>query len=74
MTVRELIALLKEEDPSLPVKFVYDYGDHWHTRVAASIDKVEAAQVRYSEYHRMDKLVDEEDDGTPEDAEVVALF
>ena len=73
MTVRELIALLKEEEPSMPVLFAYNYGDHWHTTVAAQIDRVEVRRVRFSEYHSMDKVVEESDDESPGDDEVVVL-
>jgi len=42
------------------VHFAYGYGDHWHTQVAPAISRVFNGAVVYSDYHRMDKLADEE--------------
>jgi hypothetical protein len=61
MTVKELIEALEFMPSSATVKFVYDYGDHWHTQVAANINEVDEGLVKRSEYHRLDKVV--EDDG-----------
>jgi hypothetical protein len=62
MTVKEL----KEELAFMPddadVQFCYNYGDHWRTTVAAEINHVEEGAVTFSDYHRMDKVVDEDDD------------
>jgi len=60
LTVRELIELLQEQDQDLPVRFSYNYGDHWRTEVAAKILSVEVGTVVHSEYHRMDKVLDPE--------------
>jgi hypothetical protein len=64
MTVEELIAELKQCDPNAKVHFAYNYGDHWRTEVAPTVDVVEMGQVKYSDYHRMPKVVqyDAEDD------------
>ncbi len=65
MTVKELIESLEDFDPNMEVKFAYNFGDYWGTKVASEIDYVDEGQVRYSSYHRMDKVVndiDEEDD------------
>jgi hypothetical protein len=61
MTVQELINSLQFLDPTAEVHFSYNYGDHWRTHVAPSVDRVGLALVKYSEYHRMDKLLDEDD-------------
>jgi hypothetical protein len=61
MKVRDLIESLGHMDPEAEVHFSYNYGDHWHTEVAPRVSRVEQALVAYSEYHRMDKIVEEED-------------
>lgn len=61
MQVKELIELLQMEDQDAEVHFSYNYGDHWRTEVAPKVGSVDTGAVVYSEYHRMDKMV--EDDG-----------
>jgi len=61
MQVKELIEQLQDMDPNADVHFSYNYGDHWRTQVAATIDRVDEGHVEYSDYHRMDKLVDDEE-------------
>jgi hypothetical protein len=61
MKVRDLIESLGYMDPEAEVHFSYNYGDHWRTEVAPKVSRVEQALVAYSEYHRMDKMVDDED-------------
>ena len=58
MKVKELIEILQEYDPEMEVHTSYGYGDFWHTQVAPKVGYVEEGKVEYSEYHRMDKLVD----------------
>ena len=62
MKVSELIELLQQENPDSEVHYSYNYGDHWRTQVAPSVGSVESGIVEYSDYHRMDKIVDSEDD------------
>jgi hypothetical protein len=64
MTVAELIEYLQEEDQTLEVKFSYNSGDYWRTQVAKDIETVETGLVDYSDYHRMDKVVENDEDGT----------
>jgi hypothetical protein len=61
MTVQELIEQLGYMDKDAEVHFSYNYGDHWRTRVAPRVDEVFEGVVERSDYHRMDKLVDDED-------------
>ena len=61
MKVSELIKQLGYMDRDAEVHYSYCYGDHWHTEVAPRVDSIEQGVVEYSEYHRMDKLVDDED-------------
>ena len=59
MQVFQLIERLMDLDPNAEVHFSYNYGDHWHTEVAPNVSQVDEGLVKYSEYHRMDKLMDE---------------
>jgi len=72
MTVTELIARLQVYEATgmgnVEVKFAYNYGDYWSTQVAADVDSVEQGEVKYSDYHQMDKVVETDD----EDVEVSA--
>lgn len=61
MNVAELIEVLKGMDQDADVVFAYNYGDHWRTQVAQPVDEVSEAAVKYSDYHRMDKIVEEDD-------------
>ena len=62
MTVKELIESLEGFDPNMEVKFAYNYGDYWGTEVASDVRDVDEGMVKYSDYHRMDKVVDDEGD------------
>jgi hypothetical protein len=48
-------------DAEAEVHFAYNYGDHWRTEVAPKISTVDEGVVEFSDYHRMDKMVDDED-------------
>ena len=61
MKVKDLIEQLGFQDPEAEVHFSYNYGDHWRTQVAPTVDSVEEGVVEYSGYHSMDKMVDDED-------------
>ena len=61
MKVAQLIEQLQYLDQDAEVHFAYNYGDHWRTEVAPKISRVFRGVVQYSEYHRMDRLVDEEE-------------
>ena len=61
MQVYQLMEQLEYLDPNAEVHFSYNYGDHWRTQVAPVVDSVEEGTVQYSDYHRMDKIVDEDD-------------
>lgn len=78
--LREMLQDLEAQGKGeMDVQFAYNYGDHWRTQVASTIDTVEEAFVKHSEYHSMDKVVewDEEDEdyGTvPEGARAVIIL
>jgi hypothetical protein len=61
MQVYQLIEQLEFLDPNAEVHFSYGYGDHWRTEVAPAVTNIREGVVKYSEYHRMDKMVDDED-------------
>ena len=61
MQVFQLIEQLMDLDPNAEVHFSYNYGDHWRTEVAPTVDRVDEGLVEYSDYHRMDKVVEDED-------------
>ena len=61
MQVFQLIERLMDLDPNAEVHFSYNYGDHWRTQVAPTVDRVEEGVVEWSGYHSMDKMVDDED-------------
>ena len=67
MLVKELIESLKYMDQDAEVHFSYCYGDHWRTEVAPKVGSVDEGAVVYSEYHRMDKTVDNSDSDCDEE-------
>ena len=58
MLVKELIESLKYMDQDAEVHFSYCYGDHWRTEVAPAVSHIDMGIVGYSEYHRMDKVIE----------------
>lgn len=60
MTVADLIDALQGMPQDAEVRFTYDYGDHCHTTVAAPVHDVEEGEVARSDYHSMDKVVEED--------------
>jgi len=61
MKVSELMEQLGYMDKDAEVHFAYGYGDHWRTTVAPKVSQVFEGVVERSDYHQMDKLVDDED-------------
>jgi hypothetical protein len=74
MQVKELIEQLQDMNPEAEVHFAYGYGDHWRTTVAPAASRVFQGQVQYSEYHRMDKMVEDEDDFYEEEGDMNEKF
>jgi hypothetical protein len=62
ITVKELIEQLGYMDQDAEVHFSYNYGDHWRTQVAPKVGSIEPGVVKYSSYHSMDKIEDDEDE------------
>ena len=69
MKVKDLIEQLGYMDAEAEVHFSYNYGDHWRTQVAPKVGEVSEGVVQYSDYHRMDKLVEDEDEMYEEDGD-----
>lgn len=71
MLVKDLIEQLGYMDKDAEVHFTYNYGDHWRTQVAPKVSEVSEGAVQFSDYHRMDKLADEdfeyEEPGNPDE-------
>ena len=78
MQVKDLIEQLQSMNPEAEVHFTYCYGDHWRTQVAPTVDLVQEGLVKYSAYHSMDKLMDEnemhEDEGDYEGTRRVVVI
>ena len=62
MQVKELIEMLQDMNQDADVHFAYNYGDHWRTEVAPKLSRVDEGAVVYSEYHRMDKMLEDTGD------------
>jgi hypothetical protein len=58
MTVEELMNELAKMDRDAKVHFSYNYGDYWGTEVSQVISRASKGVVKYSEYHGMYKIVD----------------
>lgn len=67
LTVEDLIEELKHMPMDMEVRFTYNYGDHWRTQVAESVRSVDMGFVEYSDYHRMDKVVEPDYEDEMED-------
>ena len=61
MRVEDLIAELQLMPQDAEVHFQYNYGDHWRTQVAPKVSEVYPGAVTYSDYHRMPKVVEQDD-------------
>jgi len=62
MLVKELIEMLEGLNQDAEVHFAYNYGDHWRTEVAPKVARVDEGAVVYSDYHRMDKIAEYDDE------------
>ena len=63
ITVSELRRLLEAYPDGMEVHIGYAYGDHWHTTVAPKATSVMASFVRHSDYHNMDVVTHEDNEG-----------
>jgi hypothetical protein len=73
MTVKELREQLERMPDDFEVKFAYDYGDYWNTMVCPTVESVDTASYIRSDYHRMDKVVDYDEEGYDNSKDAVIL-
>jgi hypothetical protein len=62
MQVKDLIECLEDMDPEAEVHFAYNWGDYWRTEVAPKVVRVGTGAVVFSDYHRMHKMVEMDDE------------
>ncbi len=77
MRVEDLIEELQLMPQDAEVHFQYKYGVHWRLQVAPTVDSVELGLVKYSDYHRMPKVVEpdwDEEDAVEVDGKQVVLI
>jgi len=74
MKVSQLIAQLQGMDQDAEVHFSYNYGDHWRTTVAPTVEQIDEACIKYSDYHRMHKVVDDYEEQGEEGTKTVVLL
>jgi hypothetical protein len=72
MTVRDLKEMLEGQDDSMEVHIAYNFGDYWRTQVAPKASDADTAMVKYSDYHRMDKIDEEDDDDNSREVFVIS--
>jgi len=80
MTVQQLIDTLQQEDPNAEIAIAYNYGDYTRTTVTPDVIEVMEVPVKYSAYHRMNRLAtddegldyNDQDTSLPEDKKVLA--
>lgn len=60
MTVRELIEELKREDGEAEVCIAQPSHDYWGNVCARDVKNIEVADVAWSEYHRANKVIDDD--------------
>jgi hypothetical protein len=60
MKVSTLIDVLQGMNPNDEVHFSYNARDYWNTQVAPKVDTVYQSNVRYDDYHGMDKIQDDD--------------
>lgn len=74
MTVQELIDELQYFDSEMEVEISYPSGDYWGTQIAKPVNYAEEGTVKHSEYHRADKVVDEDSESEDADNRQVVLL
>lgn len=77
MTVSELIRQLEDYDGDSEVMISAPSHDYWGTQLANEVRECDIATVRYSEYHRTNKVVEDDSDSeyenTADDKQVVLI-
>ena len=73
MKVQELKKLLENFDDESDIGFSYNYGDRHRTSVVGNIRHVNEVLVVLSEYHKMLRVVEDDDEHDPEAKTMVVL-
>lgn len=75
MTVAKLRQALEDYNDDDKVVFAYNYGDYQRTTVCAAVHNIGDGDIKYSEYHRMGKLIEctDEDEEPAKDPEAVSV-
>lgn len=60
--LKEILENMSDEDLQKKIFFAYDYGDHWHTQVAAPVITCEMSKTTFSEYHGMQSVINDDDE------------
>lgn len=60
MTVRELIEELEREDGDAEVCIAQPSHDYWGSVCARDVNNIELADVAWSEYHKTNKVIDDD--------------
>lgn len=76
MKVKELIAQLQMEDGEAEVCIAQPSHDYWGSVCARDVNNIELADVAWSEYHKANKVIDDDhiDNYEKEDLESVVLL
>jgi len=74
MTVKELKEQLSMYSDDQIVYFSYNYGDHWGTTVAAPVTNISSDSIKWSDYHRMHKIADLENEVNHEEIKKVIVI
>lgn len=74
MTAKELIEILAQFDEDTKVVFAYPSQDYLHTVLAGTIDDVELGQIKWSDYHDKNAVVDSDDFDEEDDENVVIVL
>ena len=72
MNIRELIDMLKMEDPELDVVFQVPSRDYLRTMLTPAVEAVEGATfVKYNEHHKCEAMASDDED---DDARAVVML
>lgn len=78
LTVEDLAVILQDAiaagQGEMKVQISYNYGDHWNTAVAQNASFADVKNVERSDYHRMDKLTDDEGETITDNSKEVFII
>ena len=78
LTVEDLSVILQDAvaagQGEMKVQVSYNSSDHWNTAVARDASFADVKNVERSDYHRMDKLTDDEGETVTDDSKEVFII